>query len=131
MERGAIAAFESGGADYAEWLKKADITERLTYGEVGSQGGVISKTIADADQYLVITSNPIIVGAMPQKGQEENFEKVALMGQVPILVYGQAKIGDYILPSGQGDGTAIANNPNLLELAIFQRLLELLGQNQI
>tara|TARA_R110000744_G_scaffold380084_1_gene499694 strand:+ start:2212 stop:4284 length:2073 start_codon:yes stop_codon:yes gene_type:complete len=123
-QRNSGVVFESGGADYAEWLEKADYSERLNYGEVvGVKGGIISKTILDADQYLVITSNPIIVGAMPQKGKEANFEKVALMGQVPVLVYGQAKVGDYILPSGKGDGTAIALDPDLIKASDFSKII--------
>lgn len=117
-------AFESGGADYAEWLKKANPSENISFGEVvGVKGGLISKTFLDADQFMAITSNPIIVGAMPEKGNENGFEKVALMGQVPILVYSKVLMGDYILPSGFGDGTAIAVNPKLMKANDFSKVI--------
>jgi hypothetical protein len=110
--KGGGVSFESGGADYAEWLKKADQNEIITYGEVvGIKNGLISKSYVEADQFMAITSNPIIVGAMPEKGYEDNYEKVALMGQVPILVIGETNMGDYILPSGNVDGTAKSVNP--------------------
>ena len=36
-------AYESGGADYAEWLKKADPNEVLSFGDVvGVKAGIIS-----------------------------------------------------------------------------------------
>jgi hypothetical protein len=118
------ANFSSGGADYAEWLIKADPNEFISFGDVvGIKGGVISKTFTDADQFMAITSNPIIVGAMPEKGKENNFKKVALMGQVPVMVYGNVTIGDYILPSGNGDGTAIAVNPNDLRAIDFSKII--------
>ncbi|PTM07451.1 MAG: hypothetical protein DA407_10450, partial [Bacteroidetes bacterium] len=117
-------AFESGGADYAEWLKKADPNEHISIGEVvGIKNGLISKSFTDADQFMAITSNPIIVGAMPKNGAETPYKKVALMGQVPILVYGKAENGDYILPSGFGDGTAIAINPNKMKATDYAKII--------
>lgn len=124
------AAFESGGADYAEWLKKAYPNERISFGEVvGIKGGQISKTFTDANQFVTITSNPIIVGAMPKKGSENNFKKVALMGQVPTLVIGRVNIGDYILPSGNGDGIARAVNPKEMKATDFSKIIGVAWSN--
>lgn len=41
-------------------------------------------------------------------GAEERMEIVSFVGQVPVWVYGQVEIGDYIVASGHNDGTAIA-----------------------
>ncbi len=102
-------AFESGGADYAEWLPKADLKEGFTYGQVvGVKGGLISKEFTDAGKFMIISQNPTVIGAMPVEGSERMYEKIAFMGQVPVRVIGVAKRGDYILPSGNGDGMAIA-----------------------
>ncbi|MDX1471424.1 MAG: hypothetical protein R3213_08000, partial [Flavobacteriaceae bacterium] len=122
--KGGGVVFESGGADYAEWLKKADPDEIITYGEVvGLKDGLISKTFTEADQFMAITSNPLIVGAMPQTGKENNYEKVALMGQVPILVMGETKMGDYILPSGKGDGIGISVDPKEIMASEYSKMI--------
>ncbi len=104
--------YQSGSADYAEWLERMNPDERMLPGEiVGVKGGKISKKTADAAQYLVISTNPAVLGNMPEQGQEARYEKVAFMGQIPVRVRGQVNIGDYILPSGQNDGTGIGVSP--------------------
>ena len=117
-------AFESGGADYAEWLKKANRNEALSYGDVvGVKGGIISKTFTDADQFMVISQNPMVSGAMPDKGMEADYEKVAFLGQVPVKVLGKANIGDYIVASTNGDGNAIAIAPEAMKIKDYQRIV--------
>ncbi|MBO6606903.1 hypothetical protein [Psychroserpens sp.] len=102
-------AFESGSADYAEWLVKENADEVLTFGDVvGVKGGSISKEFRTAENYMVVSQNPLISGAMPQKSEEHLYERIAFMGQVPVKVIGKVNKGDYILPSGAGDGLAIA-----------------------
>ena len=45
-------AYESGGADYAEWLRLAYEDEPLAFGDVvGIKGGLISKTFKDAESF--------------------------------------------------------------------------------
>ena len=102
-------AFESGGADYAEWLLKANAKETFLFGEVvGVKGGVISKTFADAEKFMVVSNAPAVIGGMPDKKKVALYEKIAFMGQVPVKVLGRVRKGDYILPSGKGDGMAMA-----------------------
>jgi hypothetical protein len=45
------------------------------------------------------------------------------MGQVPVKVKGSVKIGDYILPSGEGDGLAIAVAPANMKASDYQRII--------
>lgn len=107
--------YESGSADYAEWLERANVEEKVRPGEiVGVTGGKISKQTGNASQYLVISTNPAVLGNMPKEGQESRFEKVAFMGQVPVVVRGRVNVGDYILPSGLNDGTGIGVSPKLI-----------------
>ncbi len=107
--------YESGSADYAEWLERANAEEKMRPGEiVGVTGGKISKQTGHASQYLVISTNPAVLGNMPKEGQESRFEKVAFMGQVPVVVRGRVNVGDYILPSGLNDGTGIGVSPKLI-----------------
>ncbi|WP_309640765.1 hypothetical protein [Flavobacterium sp.] len=104
--------YQSGSADYAEWLERSNASERITAGDiVGVNGGKISKNTTNAQQFMVISTKPAMLGNMPMDGQEKNYEKVAFMGQIPVKVRGIVMSGDYILPSGKNDGTGIAVAP--------------------
>lgn len=103
------AVYGSKGADYAEYLPKKYATEQFIKGEVvGVHNGKISKVTTGADQILAITSQPLVLGNMPDAGSEEEMEKIAFLGQIPVFVMGPVKVGDYIIASGKNDGTAKA-----------------------
>ncbi|WP_460219758.1 hypothetical protein [Psychroserpens sp. MEBiC05023] len=117
-------AFESGSADYAEWLRKYDANELLVFGDVvGVRGGLISKSFATAEHYMVVSQNPLISGAMPKESEEHLFERIAFMGQVPVKVIGNVEKGDYVLPSGNGDGLAISVAPKAMKINDYQRII--------
>lgn len=117
-------AFESGGADYAEWLQKNDVNETLSFGDVvGVKGGVISKSFIEADHYMVVSKNPIVSGAMPKDDQKKYYRQIAFLGQVPVKVIGEINKGDYILPSGNGDGMAIAVAAEEMKVNDYQRII--------
>lgn len=123
-ERNVGVAFESGGADYAEWLKKYDENETLNFGDVvGVRAGEISARFADAEKFMVVSRNPIVSGALPKPGEEGKFRQVAFIGQVPVKVLGDVNKGDYILPSGNGDGMAIAVSPERMRLNDYRRII--------
>ena len=125
-------AFESGGADYAEWLEKAYITESLVFGDVvGVKGGEISKSFVDANHYMVISSQPIIIGNMPKEEGAKNFEKVAFLGQAPVKVRGEVRAGDYVVASGHGDGIAIAINPEEMKPLDYKRIIGVAWEDAI
>jgi len=108
-------AYNSGNADYAEWLERADPAEKFVFGDiVGVRGGKISKTIGDADMVFVISKSPIVLGNTPPPGEEERYEKCAFLGQVPVKVVGPVAMGDYILPSGRDNGLGFAVSPSQL-----------------
>ncbi len=108
--------YQSGSADYAEWLERNNPAESMTPGDiVGVSGGKISKRTAGASQILVISTNPAVLGNMPSEAETGRFEKVAFMGQIPVKVRGQVHIGDYILPSGYNDGTGIGVSPQRIQ----------------
>lgn len=109
--------YTSYGADYAEWLPRFNTEEEIFQGQiVGVKNGRISKITKGADQILAISTNPIVLGNEPIEGQEANYEKVGFMGQVPVLVKGKVREGDYIIPTGQNDGFGIAVPTDELEL---------------
>lgn len=117
-------AYESGGADYAEWLEKEEPHEVLTFGEVVAvKGGKISRNFKEADRFMVISKNPSVIGAMPDDYQKHKYEKVAFMGQVPVKTIGKVDLGDYILPSGNQDGLAIAVKPEEMKAMDFKRIV--------
>ncbi|MDW7691382.1 hypothetical protein R9C00_18460 [Flammeovirgaceae bacterium SG7u.111] len=117
-------AFESGGADYAEFLEKNDPSETFLPGEVvGVIGGKISKNTADADHLMVISTNPIVVGNLPKQKEETKYEKVAFIGQVPVRVAGKVAVGDYILPSQNNDGIGVAVSPSEMTVEDYNKII--------
>ncbi|UCE17163.1 MAG: hypothetical protein JSV84_09675 [Gemmatimonadota bacterium] len=116
--------YASGGADYAEWLPKLDPEEKMSFSQlVGVHDGKVSKTTAGTDQIMAVSVNPVVVGNMPPKGEESGYVKVGFLGQVRVLVRGSVEMGDYIVPSGNDDGTGIAVSPEDLRLAHVSQVL--------
>ncbi|RNC86804.1 MAG: hypothetical protein ED556_05110 [Winogradskyella sp.] len=116
--------YASGAGDYAEYLQREDLNEKMTFGDiVGLKGGKISKNINGAERVMVVSYKPIVLGNMPQVGHEDEYEKVAFMGQVPVKVYGKVNIGDYIIPSGVNDGTGIAISPKDITLKQIKNIV--------
>lgn len=110
LDEGVI--YGSKGADYAEYLEKVYPNEPLRSGYVvGVFGGKISRYTKDAEQVMVISTAPVVVGNMPDDQDRERFAKVAFMGQVPVVARGPVRSGDYLLPSGLHDGSAVAVAP--------------------
>jgi hypothetical protein len=116
--------YESGAADYAEWLPKSNLAETFLAGDiVAVKGGKITKNTDNADQYMVVSTNPMVLGNMPAKGQENGYEKVAFMGQVPVRVLGKVSLGDFILPSGKNNGFGIAMSPQSMKAADYKKII--------
>lgn len=104
--------FRSGGADYAEWIPKVASERVVLPGEViGIKNGKASLNTVGADHLMVVSGNPIFEGNTPEPGQEKDFVRAAFMGQVYTAVFGTVRSGDYILPSGNNDGLAMAVHP--------------------
>ena len=122
---GVGVAYESGSGDYAEWLERADHKEILTPGDVvGIRGGKISKGFEVAERFMIISTAPAVLGNMPENAEmEQAYEKVAFMGQVPVKVIGKVSKGDYILPSGNEDGFAMAVHPDDMQAKDFARII--------
>jgi hypothetical protein len=109
--------YVSSGADYAEYLPKLDPTEPLLPGDVvGVFTGRVSKRTEGADQVMVVTTAPIIVGNMPdiEDAESSGQAKISFLGQAPVKVRGRVEAGDFLAPSGLGDGTAEAVAPEAL-----------------
>jgi hypothetical protein len=105
-------------------LPRTDEADKLAPGQVvGVRGGKISLKTEEADQLLVISSKPIVLGNMPDEQNAALYEKVAFLGQVPTWVRGHVEVGDYILSSGKNDGTGIAVAPEKIKLEDMDRII--------
>jgi len=116
--------YGSKGADYAEWLPKLNPSDQFQIGQiVGVHGGKVSLETEGAEQIMAISKAPVVVGNVPAEEEKQNFVTVGFMGQLPVVVRGKAKPGDYIIPSGREDGTAVAVSPEDLALEHLGRTL--------
>jgi hypothetical protein len=117
-------SYESGGADYAEYLERLRESEEISSGDiVGVFGDKITKRTAGARQFLVVSAAPAVVGNMPAEGKEHLFEKVSLLGQVSVKVIGPVREGDYIIPSGLEDGSGVAVSPEMMTADEFPKIV--------
>jgi hypothetical protein len=117
-------AYASNGADYAEWLPKLDPVEKFYPGDVvGVKGGFISRSVDGADHILVVSNLPLVLGNIPPVGKENDYEKVAFMGQVPVKVLGKVKAGDYIVATGNNTGFGMAIDSASMTTGAYQRLV--------
>lgn len=116
--------YGSKGADYAEWMPKLDPAQRFQFGQiVGVHGGKVSLDTEGADQIMAVSVNPVVLGNMPDDADKPDMVPVSFMGQVPVTVRGEVRAGDYIIPSGFNDGTAIAVAPEYLTVDHLDQVL--------
>lgn len=122
--------YQSGGADYAEWMERAPGQREFFPGEiVGVTGGQISLNTANAEHFMVVSTHPGVLGNMKPSEDKKNFTKIAFMGQVPVRVAGPVAVGDYIIPSGNHDGFAIAVHPKDMQVGDYQRIIGVAWEN--
>ena len=104
--------FKTGGADFAEALTQIDPEEKILPGDVvGVHKGKISLTTEGADQIMVLTDRPAILGNAPHDDDILNRANVSFIGQVHVRVVGPVRSGDWLIQSGKGDGSARALDP--------------------
>jgi hypothetical protein len=116
--------YGSKGADYAESLPKEIPDQKFNLGSVvGIRNGKVSFNTKDADQVMVVSSRPVVLGNQPPKGEESAYETVAFIGQASTLVRGHCESGDYVISSGLNDGTGLAIKPENLKLSQVSRIV--------
>ncbi len=97
------------GGDYAEYIQQVDELESIDGGDVvGIVNGRVTLKTDSADRIMVITDRPAVLGNMPDPDHEDRYERVAFVGQVRVSVVGPVHAGDFLLPTGRNDGTAMA-----------------------
>lgn len=116
--------YTSGSEDYAEYLPKLDPKEKMMPGElVGLKNGFISRDTEGADQIMVVSHNPAVLGGLPKAGTEDNYEMVAFLGQIPTRVIGEVEPGDYILPSGYHNGLGVGKSKEEMRPSDYKKVL--------
>jgi hypothetical protein len=116
--------YSSGAADFAEYIEREPGTRKFFAGEiVGIKNGKASLTTEGADHILAVSSLPIALGNRPNESEADQFEKIAFMGQVLVRVTGAVNIGDYILPTGNNDGLAVAVAPDKMRAADYGNII--------
>ncbi len=116
--------FQSGGADYAEYLPHAKSDEVFEPGDVvGVRDGRISRDITSYDDVMVVTGQAIVVGNAPPDDQLDGFETVSFIGQVPVKVLGPVASGDFLVASGRNDGIARALSSEEMSVDDLGRLV--------
>ena len=124
--------YSSGFADYAEWIERENIYEIMYPGDiVAVNGGLITKNISDKyNQLLVISTNPAILGNIPEIHKQHLYEKVAFMGQIPVKVRGSVNKGDFIVHSELNDGSGIAISPEDIKANQYKKIVGVAWQEK-
>ena len=113
--------YASGNGDYAEWLERKDTKELINAGDiVAVVGGRITKNLEGAEQVMVVSHNPIVLGNVPKEGKNYRGNNIAFMGQVPVKVMGPVATGDYIVGQSKTPGYGIAKHPNEMTIEDFK-----------
>ncbi len=108
--------YSTSGSDFAEALPRQDLEEVIKAGDVvGVFGGKISKRTAGAEWVMAVSTAPGFLGGDSDDSRGAR-DVVAFIGQVPVKVRGPVAIGDYIVASELGDGTAVAISPSAIAL---------------
>jgi hypothetical protein len=104
----------ASGADYAEYMTKADACGTVAKGEIVGVNidGKLTDKFANSHSFVIKSTDPSYVGGdtwgVALDGSEleaarQKVDRIAFSGQVPVNVTG-ATVGDYIIPVAGPDG---------------------------
>ena len=63
---------------------------------------------------MAVSTQPIVAGNAPPEDELDQWARIGFIGQVPVRVRGPVNAGDWIVASGQQDGTGTARSPESL-----------------
>ncbi|MFK7810733.1 MAG: hypothetical protein AB8F74_23195, partial [Saprospiraceae bacterium] len=113
--------YTSSAGDYAEWLEKFDPKELINPGDIVSiKGGKITKDLSNAEQIMVVSHHPIVLGNTPPEGKSHLGQNVAFMGQIPANIMGPVHSGDYIVANLETPGYGVAKNERDMTIEDFK-----------
>ena len=108
--------FQSQSGDFAEYLPRLNADEHIVSGDlVGVFGGKVSRQTAGAERVMVVSDQAVVTGNVPSEDNAHLYETVGFIGQVRTHVRGIVEAGDYIIASGEADGTGVAVHPGDLK----------------
>ena len=125
----ATGTINASGADYAEYMYKADGCGTIAKGDVVGVDthGKLTTVFSDAISFVIKSTDPSYVGGdkwadeePPTKDEEDTTEwdswyartetkratvdRIAFSGQVPVNITGSFNVGDYVYPEADGNG---------------------------
>lgn len=118
--------YNTSGGDYAEYLPLAEGVAKaalLPGMVVAIRAGRISLDTGGAEQLGVVSTNPAISGNDPGEGKRDLHALIAFLGQVDVAVSGPVATGDFLIPSGRGNGRAIGVPPAQLDAALLGEVI--------
>jgi hypothetical protein len=117
---GAFLASNGSSGDFAEWHPRLPSDQPFEEGDVVGfcapppdakyDRSYITRATTGAFQLGVISRRAIMTGSFPGTRSKHDFDTVAYCGRLPVKVIGAARAGDYLVPSGNEDGTAVARS---------------------
>jgi len=130
----ATGTINASGADYAEYMYKADGCGAIAKGDVVGVdiNGKLTDVFADSISFVIKSTNPSYVGGdtwadeePPSKDTAEwdswyertetkraTVDRIAFSGQVPVNITGSFNVGDYIYPEVNGSGIKAVAKPS-------------------
>ena len=113
--------YSSGNGDYAEWLERSDKMEVVSAGDIVSvKGGKITKDLTNAEQVMVVSHAPIMLGNMPVADKIALGNSIVFIGQAPVKIMGPVTSGDYIVGQINTPGYGIAKHQADMTLEDFK-----------
>ncbi len=113
--------YSSGNGDYAEWLERSDKAEDISAGDIVSvKGGKITKDLEGAEQVMVVSHAPIMLGNMPAPGKIDLGNSIVFIGQAPVKIMGPVRSGDFIIGQMATPGYGIAKHPADMTIEDFK-----------
>ena len=113
--------YSSGNGDYAEWLERTDKMEAISAGDIVSvKGGKITKDLIGAEQVMVVSHAPIMLGNMPAEGKTDLGNSIVFIGQAPVKIIGAVRSGDFIVGQINTPGYGIAKHPTDMTVEDFK-----------
>lgn len=71
--------YGSHGADYAEYIEKTDHAEYIQgFDVVGIKGGMVSRNTEGAEQIMIVSTKPVVLGNTPKESEEKIMSLVVL-----------------------------------------------------